>query len=71
MIRPIGPLRNGWVYEYNVLSARTGPQVGTLVQQLDTLARRRLLADQQRDLQTGSVDDQAMPPYAYRRRPPS
>jgi len=51
--------------------ARNGPQSGALGQQLSALDRRRLLSAQQEDLQAGSTDYPALPPYWYRPRPPS
>ena len=71
MIRPIGPLQNGWVFRHVAMTARGGPQAGTLAEQLGALKRRRLLGAQQRHLQAGGPDVQALAPYRLRPRPPS
>jgi hypothetical protein len=71
MIRPIGPLRNAWLYTRRMRLARSGPPIGALRKQLSALERRRQLREQQEDLQAGLVDYLAIPPYPYRPRPPS
>ena len=71
MIRPIGPLRNAWVYTRSMRLPRSGPPAGALGNQLSALRRRHQLRQQQEDIQAGLVDYQAMPPYPPRPRPPS
>jgi hypothetical protein len=71
MIRPIGPLRNAWVYTRSMRLPRSGPPAGALGNQLSALRRRQQLRQQQEDIQAGLVDYQAMPPYPPRPRPPS
>jgi len=44
---------------------------GALSSHLSALNRRRLLRQQQEEIQAGLVDYQAMPPYPPRPRPPS
>jgi hypothetical protein len=71
MIRPIGPLRSAWAYTRVMRLPRSGPPLGAISSQLIALDRRRLLRQQQEDLQAGLVDYLAMPPYPFRPRPPS
>ena len=71
MIRPIGPLRNAWVYTRTMRLPRSGPPAGALGNQLSALRRRQQLRQQQEDIQAGLVDYQALPPYPPRPRPPS
>ena len=71
MIRPIGPLRHAWAYTRTMRLPRSGPPSGAPSNQLGALRRRRLLREQQEDLQAGLVDYLAMPPYPVRPRPPS
>jgi hypothetical protein len=71
MIRAIGPLRYAWTYTRSMRLPRSGPPAGALDCQLSALNRRRLLRQQQEDLQAGLVDYLAIPPYPPRPRPPS
>ncbi len=71
MIRAIGPLRNAWTYTRSMRLPRSGPPLGAPSKQLGALKRRRLLRQQQEDLQAGLVDYLAIPPYPPRPRPPS
>ncbi len=71
MIRAIGPLRYAWIYTRSMRLPRSGPPAGALGSQLSALKRRRLLRQQQEDLQAGLVDYLAIPPYPPRPRPPS
>ena len=71
MIRPIGPLHNGWVFKHNAMAARNGRQSEALKQQINALAHRRLLSAQQRDFQVDGSDDDPYTPYPFRPRPPS
>ncbi len=70
MIRAVGPLRSAWMYTQSMRLPRSGPPAGALGDQLGALRRRRLLREQQEDIQAGLVDYQAIPPYPYRPRPP-
>jgi hypothetical protein len=71
MIRPIGAFRFGWAYARGVRLPRSGPQPGAPSNQLGALERRRLLRQQQEEIQAGLVDYVTIPPYPYRPRPPS
>ncbi len=71
MIRPIGPLQNAWVYQHAARRPRSGPDLGALSEPLGALENRRLLREQQQDLQAQRPDPPEAPPYPDRPRPPS
>jgi hypothetical protein len=73
MIRPIGPLRNSWVYQHLAQAARAEPPSPAPPPdaQLEALERRRLLDAQQQQFQGGHTDAKVPAPYAHRFRPPS
>jgi len=71
MIRLIGPLRSAWIYTRSMRLPRSGPPAGALGLQLIALDRRRMLRQQQEDIQAGLVDYEAIPPYPTRPRAPS
>ena len=71
MIRPIRPWRYAWAYARSARLPRSGPSAGAPNSQLGALLRRRLLRQQQEDLQAGAADYWAIPTYPYRPRPPS
>jgi hypothetical protein len=71
MIRPIGPLRDAWIYTRCMRLPRSGPPAGAFSDQLNALVRRRRLRAQQEDLSAGLDDYLAIPPYPRRPRPPS
>jgi hypothetical protein len=71
MIHPIRPWRYAWAYARSARLPRSGPLAWAPGSQLGALLRRRLLRQQQEDLQAGAADYLAIPPYPYRPRPPS
>jgi hypothetical protein len=71
MIRPVGPLRNGWVFRHLAQAARSEAPSPAPDPQYEALERRRRLDAQQQQFQGGPTDAQAVPPYAHRFRPPS
>lgn len=71
MILPLGPLPNALTLKRDMKLARSGPESGALGPQLSALKRRRLLQAQQRAIQAGRIDLEALPPYPIRPRPPA
>ena len=71
MIRPIGPLRNTWVYQHLIQAARGEPSSPAPEPQLEALERRQRLDALQQEFHGGHTDSQAVVPYAFRFRPPS
>lgn len=71
MILPVGPSPSGWMLTPGRWLARSGPEPGALGRQLSALKRRQQLQVQQRVIQAGQSDYQALPPYPPRPRPPA